>query len=54
MPMDVVDYEIFGDDMQYVEVELDPGDYVMFAGDLPHRYEALAPGTAMVLVMEHV
>ncbi|HWL63940.1 MAG TPA: TIGR00266 family protein [Steroidobacteraceae bacterium] len=26
MPMDIVDYEIFGDDMQYVEVELDPGE----------------------------
>jgi uncharacterized protein (TIGR00266 family) len=26
MPMDVVDYEIFGDDMQYVEIELDPGE----------------------------
>jgi uncharacterized protein (TIGR00266 family) len=26
MAMDVVDYEIFGDDMQYVEVELDPGE----------------------------
>lgn len=24
--MDVVDYEIFGDDMQFVEVELDPGE----------------------------
>lgn len=24
MAMDVVDYEIFGDDMQYIEVELDP------------------------------
>ena len=24
--MDVVDYEIFGTDMQYVEVELDPGE----------------------------
>ena len=24
MAMDVVDYEIFGDDMQYVEIELDP------------------------------
>jgi uncharacterized protein (TIGR00266 family) len=24
--MDVVDYEIFGDDMQYVEIELDPGE----------------------------
>jgi transcriptional regulator with XRE-family HTH domain len=34
-------------------VELDPGDYAAFAGDVPHRYEALAPGTWAVLVMEH-
>ena len=34
-------------------VELGPGDYVAFAGDVPHRYEALAPGTVAVLVMEH-
>lgn len=26
---DVVDYEIFGDDLQYVEVELDPGETVI-------------------------
>lgn len=26
MSMDVIDYEVFGDDMQYVEVELDPGE----------------------------
>jgi uncharacterized protein (TIGR00266 family) len=26
MAMDVIDYEIFGDDIQYVEVELDPGE----------------------------
>ncbi len=26
MPMDIVDYQIFGDDMQYVEIELDPGE----------------------------
>lgn len=26
MAMDVVDYEIFGSEMQYVEVELDPGE----------------------------
>lgn len=26
MAMDVIDYEIFGDDMQYIEVELDPGE----------------------------
>ena len=24
--MDIIDYEIFGDDMQYVEIELDPGE----------------------------
>jgi transcriptional regulator with XRE-family HTH domain len=36
------------------EVDLDPGDYVMFAGDVDHRYEALVAGTAAVLVMEHV
>lgn len=26
MSMDAIDYEIFGDDMQYVEIELDPGE----------------------------
>lgn len=26
MPMDVIDYKIFGSEMQYVEVELDPGE----------------------------
>ena len=26
MAMDVIDYEIFGSDMQYVEIELDPGE----------------------------
>jgi uncharacterized protein (TIGR00266 family) len=26
MAMDIIDYEIFGDDMQYVEIELDPGE----------------------------
>ncbi|MER7417815.1 XRE family transcriptional regulator [Micromonospora peucetia] len=34
-------------------VELGPGDYATFPGDLPHRYEALAPGTFAMLVMEH-
>ncbi|MEU8254920.1 XRE family transcriptional regulator [Micromonospora inaquosa] len=34
-------------------VELDPGDYATFPGDTPHRYEALAPGTFAVLIMEH-
>jgi transcriptional regulator with XRE-family HTH domain len=35
-------------------VDLGPGDYAMFAGDIPHRYEALAAGTLAVLIMEHV
>ena len=34
-------------------VELGPGDYASFAGDLPHSYEALAKGSWAVLVMEH-
>ena len=34
-------------------VELAPGDYMSFPGDIPHRYEALEPGTWAVLVMEH-
>jgi transcriptional regulator with XRE-family HTH domain len=34
-------------------VDLGPGDYVRFAGDVRHRYEALEPGTVAVLVMEH-
>ena len=33
-------------------VEVGPGDYVTFPGDVPHRYEALEPSTA-VLIMEH-
>jgi transcriptional regulator with XRE-family HTH domain len=34
-------------------VELGPGDYVSFPGDVPHHYQALEPGTWAVLVMEH-
>lgn len=34
-------------------VELGPRDYAAFAGDVPHVYEALAPDTALALVMEH-
>lgn len=34
-------------------VELGPGDYIAFAGDEPHTYEALEPGTWAVLVMQH-
>jgi uncharacterized protein (TIGR00266 family) len=29
MAMDVIDYQIFGDDMQYVEIELDPREAVV-------------------------
>lgn len=35
------------------EVELAPGDYATFPGDVPHRYQALTPGTRAVLLMEH-
>jgi transcriptional regulator with XRE-family HTH domain len=34
-------------------VEVGPGDYVSFPGDVPHHYEALESGTWAVLVMEH-
>ncbi len=34
-------------------IELGPGDYASFRGDIPHSYEALEPGTWAVLVMEH-
>ncbi|MEV5876923.1 XRE family transcriptional regulator [Streptomyces sp. NPDC052101] len=35
------------------EVELGPGDYMTYRGDVAHSYEALAPGTTFVLVMQH-
>ncbi|MEU5596981.1 XRE family transcriptional regulator [Streptomyces sp. NPDC020298] len=35
-------------------VELGPGDYVSYRGDVPHTYEALAEGTKFVLIMQHV
>ncbi|WP_037674641.1 helix-turn-helix domain-containing protein [Streptomyces griseus] len=35
-------------------VELGPGDYLTYRGDVPHAYEALTPGTTFVLVMQHV
>lgn len=34
-------------------VELGVGDYAAFAGDVAHSYEALEPGTWVVLMMEH-
>jgi hypothetical protein len=34
-------------------VELGPGDYVRYPGDVPHVFLALVPGTFGVLVSEH-
>ncbi len=34
-------------------IELHPGDYVAYPGDLPHIFQALEEGTAAVLVSEH-
>jgi transcriptional regulator with XRE-family HTH domain len=34
-------------------VELGPGDYVYYPGDIPHVFEALEPGTLAVLISEH-
>jgi len=38
---------------EHEEIDLGPGDYVTFPGDIPHRYQALEAGTWAVLVMEH-
>ena len=35
-------------------IELGPGDYASFPGDVDHIYEALEPNTWAVLIMEHV
>lgn len=35
-------------------VELAPGDYIAYAGDVPHVFRALEPNTLAVLVSEHV
>lgn len=35
-------------------VEVGPGDYCAYPGDLPHTFEALEPGTVAVMVSEHV
>jgi len=34
-------------------VEVGPGDYIAYPGDLPHVFEALEPGTTSVMVSEH-
>ena len=35
-------------------VELGPGDYLRYPGDVPHVFTALEPGTIAVFVTEHV
>lgn len=35
-------------------VELGPGDYLRYPGDIPHVFDALEPGTLGVIIMEHV
>lgn len=35
-------------------VELGPGDYMVYPGDVPHICQALEPGTTCVFVMQHV
>ena len=35
-------------------VELAPGDYIRYPGDVTHVFEALEPGTLAVLLSEHV
>jgi transcriptional regulator with XRE-family HTH domain len=34
--------------------DLGPGDYISYPGDAPHIFKALEPGTAAVMIMEHV
>jgi len=36
------------------EIELSPGDYARFPGDVAHSYAALEPGSTAMLVMEYV
>jgi quercetin dioxygenase-like cupin family protein len=35
-------------------VELAPGDYLRYPGDLPHVFDALEPDTVAVFILEHV
>lgn len=34
-------------------IELGPGDYIVYPGDVPHICKALEPGTTAMMVMEH-
>jgi transcriptional regulator with XRE-family HTH domain len=35
-------------------VELEPGDYMCYPGDVPHIFHAFEPGTMVVMAQEHV
>ena len=35
-------------------IELGPGDYLRYPGDVPHVYDALEPNSAGIIIMEHV
>ncbi|GAB3682226.1 XRE family transcriptional regulator [Actinocorallia lasiicapitis] len=35
-------------------VELGPGDYIRYPGDVPHLFKGLESGTFAVMVMEHI
>jgi quercetin dioxygenase-like cupin family protein len=35
-------------------IELAPGDYCAYPGDVEHVFQALEPGTAAVMISEHV
>ena len=35
-------------------VEVGPGDYVIYPGDVPHIFKALVPGTTAVMILEHI
>lgn len=37
-----------------VPVELGPGDYIAYPGDVPHIFEALEPDTTGVMVLQHM
>lgn len=35
-------------------IELGPGDYMSYPGDVPHVCDALEPGTTVVMALEYV
>ncbi len=48
MPADIIDYKIFGDDMQAVEIELDPGEAVRAeAGAMLYMEDGIQMQTSM-------